>query len=141
MRTVLRDRPVCLHISLIGSLSRKYKRLILANVPTLITPVSPVHNFDSFERTVLLTGVKFGWKLFPQRGQFWVAFNTVVLPAETHPALIHRKKTAVGDGHPVCALITQLYPICLEIGFNLLCAQLLDTATVRRNFRPRKSKT
>jgi hypothetical protein len=34
-----------------------------------------VHNFDFFERTVLLTGVKFGWKLFLQRGQFWVAFN------------------------------------------------------------------
>ena len=35
-----------------------------------------MHNFDSFERTVLLTGVKFRWKLFLQRGQFWVAFNT-----------------------------------------------------------------
>ena len=38
--TVLRDIPVCLKISLIDCLSRKYKRLILANVPTLITPVS-----------------------------------------------------------------------------------------------------
>ncbi len=47
-------------------------------VPTLITPVSPVHNFDFFERTVLPTGVKFGWKLFPQRDQFWVAFNRTV---------------------------------------------------------------
>ena len=39
-QTVLRDIPVCLQISLIACLSRKYKRLIFANVPTLITPVS-----------------------------------------------------------------------------------------------------
>jgi hypothetical protein len=38
------------------SLSRKYKRLILASVPTLITPVSPVHNHAC---TVFLTGVTF----------------------------------------------------------------------------------
>jgi hypothetical protein len=42
----------------------------------LITPASPVHNFDIFERTDFLTGVKFGWKLPHQRGQFWAAFNT-----------------------------------------------------------------
>ena len=34
-----------------------------------------MHNFDYFERTALLTGVKFGLKLLHQRGQFWVAFN------------------------------------------------------------------
>jgi hypothetical protein len=75
VRTVLRDSPVCLHISLIGSLSRKYKRLILAKVPTLITPASPVHNFDIFERTDFLTGVKFGWKISHQWDQIWMAFN------------------------------------------------------------------
>jgi hypothetical protein len=75
VRTVLRDSPVCRHISLIDSLSRYYKRLILAKVRTLITPASPVHNLDHFERTALLTRVKFGRKLFLQRGQFWVAFN------------------------------------------------------------------
>ena len=48
---------------------------LIGSLPTLITPVSPVHNFDSFERTVLLTGVKFGWKLLAQSGQYWVAFN------------------------------------------------------------------
>jgi hypothetical protein len=42
----------------------------------LITPDSPVHNFDFVERTDFLTGVKFGWKLIHQRGQFWMAFNT-----------------------------------------------------------------
>jgi hypothetical protein len=31
-----------------------------------------VHNFV---RTVLLTGVKFGWKKLPSGGQFWLAFN------------------------------------------------------------------
>ncbi|MFM9999707.1 MAG: hypothetical protein ACKVP1_12430, partial [Burkholderiaceae bacterium] len=59
-------------------LSRKYKRRIFANVPTLITPVSPVHNFV---RTELLTGVKFGWKKLPSGGQFWVAFNRSIQPA------------------------------------------------------------
>ena len=38
--TALRDIPVCLQIFLIDCLPRKYKGLILANVPTLITPVS-----------------------------------------------------------------------------------------------------
>jgi hypothetical protein len=42
----------------------------------LITPDSPVHNFDFVERTDFLTGVKFGWKLIHQRGQFWMAFNS-----------------------------------------------------------------
>jgi hypothetical protein len=79
VRTVLRDRPVCLHISLIDCLSRKYKRRIFANVPTLITPVSPVHNFV---RTELLTGVKFRWKKLPSGGQFWVAFNKLDAPPE-----------------------------------------------------------
>jgi hypothetical protein len=43
----------------------------------LITPDSPVHNFDFVERTDFLTGVKFGWKLIHQRGQFWMAFNSL----------------------------------------------------------------
>jgi hypothetical protein len=40
-----------------------------------------VHNFV---RTVLLTGVKFGWKKLPSGGQFWLAFNTLIPAGAVH---------------------------------------------------------
>nr|WP_257443243.1 hypothetical protein [Burkholderia glumae] len=45
-RTVFRDRPVRRAISRSGTFSRKYIRLILANMPTVITFVSPAQRLS-----------------------------------------------------------------------------------------------
>lgn len=46
VRTVFRDRPVRPAISRSGTFSRKYIRLILASMPTVITPVSPAQRLS-----------------------------------------------------------------------------------------------
>ena len=56
---VLRDKPVCRAISRRGTLSRKYIRRILANMPTVITPLYPAQKVSRIVNSV---------------GQFWTEF-------------------------------------------------------------------